>query len=145
MHTTYIPTKEQYLPSALTQPEFYLDYNVMVRIFWHTIQMSRNCNISNNSRGSVSLWLLLMVKPLPFGKFLQMCSLQFAYWIIQIPELSCRTTKIATSNDRNGITSKKPGTVLLMQNVDLGHTKVMQIRQRETLSHQGAITHEVYV
>ena len=87
MHTTYIPTKEQYLPSALTQPEFYLDYNVMVRIFWHTIQMSRNCNISNNSRGSVSLWLLLMVKPLPFGKFLQMCSLQFAYWIIQIPEL----------------------------------------------------------
>ena len=30
-----------------------------------------------------------------------------------------------------------------MQNVDLGHTKVMQIRQRETLSHQGAITHEV--
>ena len=87
VNTTYIPTKEQYLPSALTQPEFYLDYNVMVRIFWHTIQMSRNCNISNNSRGSVSLWLLLMVKPLPFGKFLQMCSLQFAYWIIQIPEL----------------------------------------------------------
>ena len=71
---TYLQ-KEQYLPSALTQPEFYLDYNVMVRIFWHTIQMSRNCNISNNSRGSVSLWLLLMVKPLPFGKFLQMCSL----------------------------------------------------------------------
>ena len=32
--------------------------------------------------------------------------------------LSCRTTKIATSNDRNGITSKKPGTVLLMQNID---------------------------
>ena len=32
--------------------------------------------------------------------------------------LSCRTTKIATSNDRNGITSKKPGTVLSMQNVD---------------------------
>ena len=30
-----------------------------------------------------------------------------------------------------------------MQNVDLGHTKVMQIRQRETLSHQGVITHEV--
>ena len=30
-----------------------------------------------------------------------------------------------------------------MQNVDLGHTKVMQIRQGETLSHQGAITHEV--
>ena len=28
-------------------------------------------------------------------------------------------------------------------NVDLGHTKVMQIRQREPLSHQGAITHEV--
>ena len=48
-----------------------------------------------------------------------------------------------TSNDWNGITSKKPGTVLLMQNVDLGHTKVMQIRQRETLSHQGAIIHEV--
>ena len=36
-----------------------------------------------------------------------------------------------------------PGTVLLMQNVLLGQTKVMQIRQRETLSHQGAITHEV--
>ena len=45
--------------------------------------------------------------------------------------------------DWNGITSKKPDTVLLMQNVDLGHTKVMQIRQGETLSHQGAITHEV--
>ena len=29
-----------------------------------------------------------------------------------------------------------------MQNVDLGHTKVIQIRQRETLSHQGAIIHE---
>jgi hypothetical protein len=28
------------------------------------------------------------------------------------------TTKIATSNNWNGITSKKPGTVLLMQNVD---------------------------
>ena len=28
-------------------------------------------------------------------------------------------------------------------NVDLSHTKVMQIRQRETLSHQRAITHEV--
>ena len=27
-----------------------------------------------------------------------------------------------TSNDRNLVTSKKPGTVLLMQNVDLGHT-----------------------
>ena len=47
-----------------------------------------------------------------------------------------------TSNDRNLVTSKKPGTVLLMQNVDLGHTKVIQIRQRETLSHQGAIIHE---
>ena len=55
----------------------------------------------------------------------------------------CRTTKIATSNlNWNGITSKKPGTVLLMQNVDLGHTKVIQIRQRETLSHQGAIIYE---
>ena len=30
-----------------------------------------------------------------------------------------------TSNDRNLVTSKKPGTVLLMQNVDLGHTKVI--------------------
>ena len=29
-----------------------------------------------------------------------------------------------------------------MQNVDLGHTKVIQIRQRETLSHQGVIIHE---
>ena len=47
-----------------------------------------------------------------------------------------------TSNDRNLVTSKKPGTVLLMQNVDLGHTRVMKIRQRETLSHQGAIIHE---
>ena len=35
-----------------------------------------------------------------------------------------------------------PGTVLLMQNVDLGHTKVIKIRQRETLSHQGPIIHE---
>ena len=30
-----------------------------------------------------------------------------------------------------------------MQNVELGQTKVMQIRQRETLNQQGAITHEV--
>ena len=30
----------------------------------------------------------------------------------------CTTTKIVTSNDRNGITSRKPGTVLSMQNVD---------------------------
>ena len=44
-----------------------------------------------------------------------------------------------TSNNRNGITSKKPSTVFLMQNVDLGHTKVMKIRQRETLNHQGAM------
>ena len=36
-----------------------------------------------------------------------------------------------------------PGTVLLMQNVLLGQKKVMQIRQRETLSHQRAIIHEV--
>jgi hypothetical protein len=35
-----------------------------------------------------------------------------------------------------------PGTVLLMQNVDLGHTQVIQICQKETLSHQGAIIHE---
>ena len=34
---------------------------------------------------------------------------------------------------------KKPGTVKLMQNLDLGHTKVIQIHQRETLSHQGVI------
>ena len=33
-------------------------------------------------------------------------------------KLSCRTTKVATCNDRNSITSKKPGTVLSMQNVD---------------------------
>ena len=33
--------------------------------------------------------------------------------------LSCITTKIATSNNRNGITSKKPYTVLSMQNVDV--------------------------
>ena len=45
--------------------------------------------------------------------------------------------KIVTSNDRNLVTFKKPGTVLLMQNIDLGHTKLMQICQRETLSHQG--------
>ena len=37
-----------------------------------------------------------------------------------------------------------PGTVLLMQNVDLGHTKVIKIRQRETLSYQGAMIHENY-
>ena len=36
-----------------------------------------------------------------------------------------------------------PGTVLMMQNVDLGHTKVIKICQRETLSHQGAIIQEV--
>ena len=47
-----------------------------------------------------------------------------------------------TSNDRNLVTSNKPGTVLLMQNADLGHTKVIQIRQRETLNHQRAIIHE---
>ena len=29
-----------------------------------------------------------------------------------------------TSNDRNLVTLKKPGTFFLMQNVDLGHTKV---------------------
>jgi hypothetical protein len=52
-------------------------------------------------------------------------------------ELSSRTTKIVTAKDGNVIT------VLLMQNVDLGHTKVMQMQQGETLSHQGAITHEV--
>ena len=36
-----------------------------------------------------------------------------------------------------------PGTVLSMQNILLGQRKVMQIRQRETLSHQRAIIHEV--
>ena len=36
-----------------------------------------------------------------------------------------------------------PGTVLLMQSILLGQRKVMQIRQRETLSHQRAIIHEV--
>ena len=66
-------------------------------------------------------------------------------------QLSCRTTKIATSNDRNGITSMKPGTLLLMQNVDgvlfwldgagsnrepLGQRKGMKI-------HQGAMTPEI--
>ena len=30
-----------------------------------------------------------------------------------------------------------------MQNVEFGQTKVMQICNRETLNHQGAITHEV--
>ena len=49
---------------------------------------------------------------------------------------------LLTFNNWNGITFKKPGTVLLMQNVDLGHTNVMKIRQRETLSHQGAIIHK---
>ena len=39
-----------------------------------------------------------------------------------------------TSNGRNLVTSKKPGTVLLMQNEDLGHTKLIQIHQRETLT-----------
>ena len=57
-------------------------------------------------------------------------------------QTSCYINKIVTSNDRNLVTSKKPGTVLLMQNVDLGHIKVIQIRQRETPSHQGAIIHE---
>ena len=48
-----------------------------------------------------------------------------------------------TSNDRNLVTSKIPGTVLLMQNgKQNGHTKLIQIRQKETLSHQGAIIHE---
>ena len=42
-----------------------------------------------------------------------------AYFAIFMGKLSCRTTKIATSNDRKGITSKKPGTVLSMQNVDV--------------------------
>ena len=36
-----------------------------------------------------------------------------------------------------------PGTVLSMQNILLGQTKVMKIRRRETLSHQRAIIHEV--
>ena len=36
-----------------------------------------------------------------------------------------------------------PGTVLSMQNILLGQRKVMQIRQRETLSHQRAIIHEI--
>jgi hypothetical protein len=56
--------------------------------------------------------------------------------------LSCYIKNIVTTNDRNLVTSKKPGTVLLMQNVDLGHTKVIQIRQRETLRHQRVIIHE---
>ena len=56
-------------------------------------------------------------------------------------QLSCRTSQTATSYDRNLVTSKGPGTVLSMQNVLLGQTKVMQIRQRETLNHQGAIIH----
>ena len=43
---------------------------------------------------------------------------------------------VVTSNDSYLVISKKPGTVLLMQNVDLGQTKVMKIRQRETLSHE---------
>ena len=59
-------------------------------------------------------------------------------------QLSCRTSQtVVTSNIRNLVTSKGPGTVLSMENVLLGQTKVMQIRQRETLSHQGAIIHEV--
>ena len=57
---------------------------------------------------------------------------------------SCRTTKIATSN--NWLTK-----CLTMKNVDgavsfrelLGQKRVMQIRQGESLSHQGAITYEV--
>ena len=63
--------------------------------------------------------------------------------VLRYKKSSFTTTKIVTSNNRNGITSKKPSTVFLMQNVDLGHTKVMKIRQRETLSDQGAIIHEV--
>ena len=48
-----------------------------------------------------------------------------------------------TSNDRNLVTSKGPGTVLLMQNVLLGQTKVMQIRQRETQIRQRETTYEI--
>ena len=36
-----------------------------------------------------------------------------------------------------------PGRVLSMQNILLGQTKAMQIRQRETLRHQRTIIHEV--
>ena len=36
-----------------------------------------------------------------------------------------------------------PGPVLWMQNIILGQTKAMQIRQRETLNHQRAIIHEI--
>ena len=68
-------------------------------------------------------------------------------WKIMRPYLlSCRKTKIAKSN--NWLTK-----YLTMQNIDqldgtvsfrelLGQRKVMQIHQGETLSHQGAITHE---
>ena len=73
--------------------------------------------------------------------FRNMCPC-FVSFIDYFGPLSCYINKIVTSNDRNLVTFKKPGTVLLMQNVDLGHTKVIQIRQRETLSHQGAIIHE---
>ena len=33
--------------------------------------------------------------------------------------------ELLNKQDRNLVTSKKPGTVLLMQNVDLGHKKVI--------------------
>ena len=48
----------------------------------------------------------------------------------------------AATFDVFSIVTVKPSTVKLMQNVDLGHTKVIQIRQRETLSPQGAMIHE---
>ena len=54
------------------------------------------------------------------------CSSSNNRMIIQLP--IDKINKIVTSNNRNLVTSKKPGTVLLMQNVDLGHTKVIQIR-----------------
>ena len=74
--------------------------------------------------------------------FRNMCPC-FVSFIDYFGPLSCYINKIVTSNDRNLVTSKKPGTVLL-QIVDLGHTKVMQIRQRETLCHQRAKIHEKY-
>ena len=61
-----------------------------------------------------------------------------------LKKLRSRTTKIATSNDRNGITSKKPGTVLSMQNVDGARSNREPLGQRKgMIIHKGGITHEI--
>ena len=62
-------------------------------------------------------------------------------WKLVIFKKLQRSPLITVSYNR--ILRVVPGTVLLMQSILLGQRKVMQIRQRETLSHQRAIIHEV--